>query len=579
MAGPIDIDDPGNVSKFLSIIRGNFQAPPRADAIEDELEAAQSTSIKGVSDTKLAPDSAHTQIQVQSVAIEVPVEYSAEPSAGTTPDLAGSPVNWPGIHPPPSTPATHATLQTQITNLESLTGANDLDTIEEDSNEPEPTPDDKLAAFVTHASNSKEGLMNSKHAPRNPVRPMRQAGHLLENPLPGQPGFATATEQGKSQTKPSQYPPNAELLERMKSLGSAYASSYQDGVVAKFRREHVQDARETKVGLGDGLVGLTAIAEAAVNAQGSNTERSKMVKVEGGASDVEEPATNADVQTVEKAIALKLNADVAAFEPKATTASHDEDREHQTYFSSWGSASPRDTPKARVRSVILTNLPASSDATLVSSLIHGGSIEALKLNKPANGVIANAKVIFTDGDAADTYYDKYPNGLDFRYQGKRYTAFVNKGQDVDVISGLMRGYLESGATRVVRAVGAEEDWGILALNKIASGNRRQVETVVDIYRGEVSDASTTRAFDGPDIDRFARSSFDSRIFLMRSSSRVSWFEMSTGRCVAFSSWKTRARRRQVCTWRVIELPELSRFDESRRMVPQHCTDDQNWFYY
>jgi hypothetical protein len=101
---------------------------------------------------------------------------------------------------------------------------------------------------------------------------------------------------------------------------------------------------------------------------------------------------------------------------------------------------------------------------------------------------ANAYVIFTSADACDKYYDRYPNGFDVRFQGKKYAVLVNKGEDVDVISGMMQGYIDCGATRVIKVSQVDEEWGIVALNKLAEGKNkvRQVETVLDAYRNGVN---------------------------------------------------------------------------------------------
>ena len=246
----------------------------------------------------------------------------------------------------------------------------------------------------------------------------------------------------------------------MKALSAG--TEYQDTVLAKFRKEHSPEEVNTKT-----------------------------VKVQGGGSDVEEAGENNKRAAEEPPASARSDATIPfpAFEDSpATTAGQagTENREHQTFFSSWGSAAPRDAPKSRVRTVVLTNLPAATDATLVTSLIHGGAIETLKVTKSTETAPTSATVTFTTGDAADAYYSKYPNGVDFRFQGKKYTAFVEKGQDVDVVSGVMRGYLESGASRVVRATGADDDWGMRALRKLAEEKNRKVESINDNSREEVS---------------------------------------------------------------------------------------------
>ena len=101
----------------------------------------------------------------------------------------------------------------------------------------------------------------------------------------------------------------------------------------------------------------------------------------------------------------------------------------------------------------------------------------------------SAFVTFTSADACDKYFQKYPNGFDVRAQGKKWPVLVNKKEDVDVISGMLQGYLDCGASRVVKASNADEDWGIVALSKLAKGkdnNTREVEAVFDAYHNEVS---------------------------------------------------------------------------------------------
>ena len=65
-------------------------------------------------------------------------------------------------------------------------------------------------------------------------------------------------------------------------------------------------------------------------------------------------------------------------------------------------------------------------------------------------------------------------------------VFVEKSKEVDVIGGMLQAYLECGATRCVRAVGADEEWGMKALKSLAEGKGRNIETIIDTYRNKVS---------------------------------------------------------------------------------------------
>lgn len=76
----------------------------------------------------------------------------------------------------------------------------------------------------------------------------------------------------------------------------------------------------------------------------------------------------------------------------------------------------------------------------------------------------------------------------FKHKGRSYTVLVEKCTDVDVISGMLQGYIDCGASRCVRAIGADEDWGMGALKKLAEGKsrKRKVENITDVYRNGVS---------------------------------------------------------------------------------------------
>ncbi len=161
----------------------------------------------------------------------------------------------------------------------------------------------------------------------------------------------------------------------------------------------------------------------------------------------------------------------------------DEDRENLKHFSSWGTPTPRSRPTARVRKIILSNLPANSDLTLVQSLVYGGVIDTFSLGPSKT----SAYVTFVSADACDAYSNAHPNGLVFRNPKNRrnHIVYVDKGQDVDVVSGVLQAYLDCEASRVVRATGADEDWGMRALYKLAESKNRKVETIVDTYRDQV----------------------------------------------------------------------------------------------
>lgn len=143
---------------------------------------------------------------------------------------------------------------------------------------------------------------------------------------------------------------------------------------------------------------------------------------------------------------------------------------------------------AAPRTVVLLGLPRNADFTLVQSLIHGGTIETMRMSpaKPDNDT-TTAYITFITPAAFKQYYAKYPNGFELRQQGMKYNVFVDKQERPDAISRIMQGYLECGATRVLKVSGAGDGWGIVALHKLATGqpSTRSVEAITDTYRNSV----------------------------------------------------------------------------------------------
>jgi hypothetical protein len=137
--------------------------------------------------------------------------------------------------------------------------------------------------------------------------------------------------------------------------------------------------------------------------------------------------------------------------------------------------------------VILTGLPGRSDESLVASLIHGGDLECYRLTQASEGEASStAAVTFTTGTAARAYYVMYPNGIEVKHNGHRYVVMVELSDQVEPLSGRIGAYIETGASRVVRVLDADDDWTMGALHKIAVGKNRKVEAIVDTLRDSVS---------------------------------------------------------------------------------------------
>lgn len=79
------------------------------------------------------------------------------------------------------------------------------------------------------------------------------------------------------------------------------------------------------------------------------------------------------------------------------------------------------------------------------------------------------------------FYDQTSNGLVYKKdaKGRELVLFVELSKDVDVVGGLLQGWIDSGVTRCVRAVGVEAKWDMKGLLKVAERKHRKVEKIVD----------------------------------------------------------------------------------------------------
>lgn len=137
---------------------------------------------------------------------------------------------------------------------------------------------------------------------------------------------------------------------------------------------------------------------------------------------------------------------------------------------------------AKIRKVVIKGLPHGSTATFVASLIYGGSIEEIHVRPSAAGDLS-AVIRFMDAGDCMKFYNETSNGLVYKKdaKGREFVLFVELSKDVDVVGGLLQGWILSGVTRCVRAVGVETHWGMDALLRIAERNNRKVEKIVDGY--------------------------------------------------------------------------------------------------
>lgn len=235
------------------------------------------------------------------------------------------------------------------------------------------------------------------------------------------------------------------------------------------------------------------------------TTETKMPRFEGLGSDV--TAKIANTGSIQDAVRATTNGD----EPKVTTgpgttepqpgrSSEIEDLEHKAIFDAWPVSEERSRPSefsktpsriplgmaadpktaAKVRKVIIKDLPRDSTTSFVASLVYGGALEEIYIRSSAAGNFS-AVVRFLDAEDCKKFYEETANGLVYKKdaKGRELVLFVELSKDVDVVGGLLQGWIASGVTRCVRAVGVEAKWDMKGLLMIAERKNRKVEKILD----------------------------------------------------------------------------------------------------
>lgn len=98
-----------------------------------------------------------------------------------------------------------------------------------------------------------------------------------------------------------------------------------------------------------------------------------------------------------------------------------------------------------------------------------------------------------NAEECEQYYDETSNGIVYKKdsQNREMVVYVDLAKDVDVVGGLLQDWIEAGFTRCVRAVGADEDWDLGGLKKMAESKGRKIEGIQDSKNAAgVSDSET-----------------------------------------------------------------------------------------
>ena len=93
----------------------------------------------------------------------------------------------------------------------------------------------------------------------------------------------------------------------------------------------------------------------------------------------------------------------------------------------------------------------------------------------------SATVKFLHPEDCSRYFEDTSNGVVYGKDanGAEKVVFVELAKDVDVVGGLLQGWIDLGATRCVRVIGVDEDRGIAAMIKLAEEKGRVIEGMAD----------------------------------------------------------------------------------------------------
>lgn len=145
---------------------------------------------------------------------------------------------------------------------------------------------------------------------------------------------------------------------------------------------------------------------------------------------------------------------------------------------------------AEIRTVIIRNLPYNATPSLVASIVSGGPLERVDV-KGSMEKASTARVLFLHAKDCQKFYDVTANGLDYIFEDRRGVADVDKGTDVDVVSGQARTYIQLGTTRCVRVMDIrsglkDEELKKKFREKAASHNRMVEDVIIGTTEKDVS---------------------------------------------------------------------------------------------
>jgi protein-S-isoprenylcysteine O-methyltransferase len=119
----------------------------------------------------------------------------------------------------------------------------------------------------------------------------------------------------------------------------------------------------------------------------------------------------------------------------------------------------------------------------LQALVWGGRLESLHLPEAGKD---HAMVKFLTADACEKYFNATENGIQIPGDKTKTVIFVERSPGPNSINDVLRNCIEGDATRCLRALDADEDWGDKPLLHLARGNSKLKREVDRIKRGKTA---------------------------------------------------------------------------------------------
>jgi len=113
--------------------------------------------------------------------------------------------------------------------------------------------------------------------------------------------------------------------------------------------------------------------------------------------------------------------------------------------------------------------------------VWGGKLESIALPKPGSSF---AMVKFLTAEGCQKFFDATANGI--KVPGSKALVTIEKHQGPNSVNDVLKNCSEGDASRCVRVVDADSDWGDTALRRIAIGKSNVKREIDIIKRGKTA---------------------------------------------------------------------------------------------